>query len=166
MKGWSEKMYSKKEGFTLVELLAVIAILALLVIILLPNVIDLFTNAQKNTFQTEVQQVYRAAQQRFLLDGHGEKTYYRYDGTNKCTDDYGELDLQGNTSIDYYIKLNSNGGVVDLIVANEGYAFSHEGSVINIEEIGNEKNLIVEESDESGEYKNITAKIKGKCQSN
>ena len=39
-----------KKGFTLVELLAVIAILAILVIIALPNVLELYRTARKNTF--------------------------------------------------------------------------------------------------------------------
>ena len=39
-----------KKGFTLVELLAVIAILALLVIIALPNVLSMFNNAKKDLF--------------------------------------------------------------------------------------------------------------------
>ena len=36
-----------KKGFTLVELLAVIAILAILVIIALPNILKMFNNAKK-----------------------------------------------------------------------------------------------------------------------
>ena len=40
----------KYKGFTLVELLAVIAILALLVIIALPNVLKMFNQAKKDTF--------------------------------------------------------------------------------------------------------------------
>ena len=41
-----------KKGFTLVELLAVIAILALIVIIALPNVFSMFNEAKKDTFLT------------------------------------------------------------------------------------------------------------------
>ena len=47
-----------KKGFTLVELLAVIAILAILVIIALPNVINMYNSAQKQTFLTEAKKVY------------------------------------------------------------------------------------------------------------
>ncbi|NLC97314.1 MAG: prepilin-type N-terminal cleavage/methylation domain-containing protein, partial [Erysipelotrichaceae bacterium] len=43
-----------KKGFTLVELLAVIAILAILIIIALPNVLEMFNNAKKDVFVTEV----------------------------------------------------------------------------------------------------------------
>ena len=43
-----------KNGFTLVELLAVIAILAILVIVAMPNVLGMFNEAKQNTFITEV----------------------------------------------------------------------------------------------------------------
>ncbi|UKI58404.1 MAG: prepilin-type N-terminal cleavage/methylation domain-containing protein [Clostridium sp.] len=36
-----------KKGFTLVELLAVIAILAILVLVAVPNVLGMFNNAKK-----------------------------------------------------------------------------------------------------------------------
>ena len=48
-----------KKGFTLVELLAVIAILALLVIIALPNVLSMFNNAKKDLFLTEAKNVFK-----------------------------------------------------------------------------------------------------------
>ena len=43
-----------KKGFTLVELLAVIAILAILVIIALPNVLKMYNTSKKNIFLVEV----------------------------------------------------------------------------------------------------------------
>ena len=49
-----------KKGFTLVELLAVIAILAILVIIALPNVMKMFRDAKKNSFTTEIKEVFKS----------------------------------------------------------------------------------------------------------
>ena len=57
----------KKKGFTLVELLAVIAILAILVIIALPNVLKLFTSAKVNTFKTEAIKAAQLAEQKFAF---------------------------------------------------------------------------------------------------
>ena len=48
-----------KKGFTLVELLAVIAIVAILVIIALPNVMGMFNQARESTFTTELKKIYR-----------------------------------------------------------------------------------------------------------
>ena len=58
----------KKKGFTLVELLAVIAILAILVIIALPNVIKLYNDAKKNAFLTEVKTLYNTASSKYISE--------------------------------------------------------------------------------------------------
>ena len=54
-------------GFTLVELLAVISILAILVIIALPNVINMYTKAQKEAFLTEAKKVYSESEKNIFL---------------------------------------------------------------------------------------------------
>ena len=62
----------KKKGFTLVELLAVIAILAILVIIALPNIMSLFNEAKKNSFTNEIKEIYKTAQQQWMMDSMTE----------------------------------------------------------------------------------------------
>ena len=57
-----------KKGFTLVELLAVIAILAILIILALPNVLGLFMSSKESAFVTEAQNVYKVAQEERLID--------------------------------------------------------------------------------------------------
>lgn len=64
-----------KKGFTLVELLAVIAILAILVIIALPNVINLFNNAKRNAFETQVRKVAQVSKQKLFASGNNTKTF-------------------------------------------------------------------------------------------
>ena len=56
----------KKKGFTLVELLAVIAILAILVIVAMPNVLGMFNQSKANTFVTEVQEYMNVATTSFM----------------------------------------------------------------------------------------------------
>ena len=56
-----------KNGFTLVELLAVIAILAILVVVAMPNVLGMFNEAKQNTFVTEVQKYMDTAKAQFFL---------------------------------------------------------------------------------------------------
>lgn len=43
----------KKNGFTLVELLAVIVITAVLAVIAVPSILKLYNNSLKNSFKTE-----------------------------------------------------------------------------------------------------------------
>ena len=64
-----------RKGFTLVELLAVIAILAILVIIALPNVINLFNNAKRNAFETQVRKVAQVSKQKLFVSGNNTKTF-------------------------------------------------------------------------------------------
>ncbi len=56
------KISINKKGFTLVELLAVIVILAVLALVAMPNVTRLMENARKNSFTTEATQFAKDAQ--------------------------------------------------------------------------------------------------------
>ncbi len=111
-----------KKGFTLVELLAVIAILAILVVIALPNVIDMFQGAKKGTFKTEVQQVIRQAESTWVLDGGGDQTYWHCaDATTSSGHD--SLSLQG-TELNYYVVISADGKFTTVAVSTPDYAFS------------------------------------------
>lgn len=57
----------KKEGFTLVELLAVIAILAILIVIALPGILKMFNNAKKDIFVTEARSIVKSSEMHFLI---------------------------------------------------------------------------------------------------
>ena len=50
-----------KKGFTLVELLAVVAILAILVVFVIPNVFGSYMDAKKSAFVSEAQKLYKTA---------------------------------------------------------------------------------------------------------
>ena len=120
----------KKKGFTLVELLAVIAILAILVIIALPNVLEMFNNAKKNTFVTEIESIYKQAQTDFIndsLSSSGAKTYCA-SGSNSgftvtCTTDNKEHPLQLTTTKAYYISMTSDGTVTHIGVADKSFVY-------------------------------------------
>ena len=66
-----------KKGFTLVELLAVIAILSILVIIAIPNVIDLYIKSKKEIFVTEVKNVYKKVEETYISSKLNNKPIYR-----------------------------------------------------------------------------------------
>lgn len=96
------------KGFTLVELLAVIAILAILVVIALPNVLDMFNSAKQNSFATEVQTIMKTAQQEYVLSS-GSKT--KFGSSASCTN---KLKLSGET-MEYYVEF-VEGKIVGLMV--------------------------------------------------
>ncbi len=112
-------LFMNKKGFTLVELLAVIAILAILVIIALPNVIKLYNNAKKNTFLTEARTIYKEAKNKYIYENmNGNKLNYISSNTKTA------LDLSGNNDIEYKIRLNSDGTIRRFQVKNKNYCIN------------------------------------------
>ena len=127
----------KRQGFTLVELLAVIDILAILVIIALPNVLGMFNQAKKDTFTTETKEMVKIAQQQYLAT-FGKFTRYATAGsadvpnaaTNivPCTSSTEKLDAGKYCKIDkeagnlksFVIEFKASDGQVDTIKANDG----------------------------------------------
>ncbi len=144
-----------RKGFTLVELLAVIAILAILVIIALPNVIELFQNASKNSFYREVQSVYEAAKTKYIssqFGGIGKDSLY----TNLITGK--ELSIQNGTGdFKYIVEVAANGAVKTLSVSNGSYRYT------NAEIIKTAKDIEASDIEETtatvsynGEIENVT----------
>ena len=123
----------KRKGFTLVELLAVIAILAILVIIALPNVMGMFNTAKENSFKTEVKEIYKVAQNQWMQDSMyqtGEVTYTRCSG---CTGK--SLDLSGRSELEYFIKINKAGNVVEYYATDGTFQYSYSGDGLKVESI-------------------------------
>ena len=106
-----------KSGFTLVELLAVIAILAILVIIALPNVINMYNSAKKQTFLTEARTIYKEAQKKYVSES------ILGNNVNTISSNGNKLDLTGN-KIDYDIKLDSAGNITDFKAYDGTYCIS------------------------------------------
>ena len=107
-----------KKGFTLVELLAVIAILAILVIIALPNVIKLYNDAKKNSFLTEAKTIYKEAANKYITESmKGNKVNYISSTKNS-------LELNGSKDIEYKISLNNDGSIRRFQVKNNSYCIN------------------------------------------
>ena len=101
-----------KKGFTLVELLAVIAILAILVIIALPNVIKLFNDSKKNSFLTEAKTVYSEVSKKYISESmKGNKLSY------VSSEDDTKLEMTGR-DLQYCVLLNTDGTIKSMKVSN------------------------------------------------
>ena len=141
-----------KKGFTLVELLSVIAILAILVIIALPNVLSMYNNARKSSFITELKSVYTAAEEKWITDsfsGSGTKAYAHCSSGN-CDN---ELKLSGRDDLEYYIEFNSKGKIVKYYAKDNSFQYSYEGLDLKKNDI-NEVQSIPEVT--NGKYVQIT----------
>ena len=120
----------KNKGFTLVELLAVIAILALLVIIALPNVLKMFNQAKKDTFLTESKNIYKEISKKYISETmKGNKINIISNTNNK-------LDLESN-NLKYNIKLKGDGSIKNFEVSNGTYCLS--GKFNNLSDLTTDK---------------------------
>lgn len=59
-------MKNNKQGFTLVELLAVIVILAVILAIAVPSISSMITNAKKNSFEANVEMIIKGIDYKIL----------------------------------------------------------------------------------------------------
>ena len=127
----------QKKGFTLVELLAVIAILAILVIIALPNVMGMFNQAKQNSFTTEVKEIFKQAEQQWISDSMlntDSIIYYRINGETGASIGSG-IQLTGRTQLDYYIKVNKSGKIVNYYASDGSYQYIYMGDGLSVENI-------------------------------
>ena len=105
------------KGFTLVELLAVIAIMAILLIIALPNVLKMFNESKKKVFLTESKLVFKEAINQTIKDRNFSDVIY----CKSMNDEVNPLDMSGR-EIYYYIKANVNDKTGTVIIwDNERY---------------------------------------------
>ncbi|MDD6272491.1 MAG: prepilin-type N-terminal cleavage/methylation domain-containing protein [bacterium] len=125
----------KKNGFTLVELLAVIFILALLVIITLPNIIKLYNQSKERTFNSEVEIVKTELEKetyKYQLNGQNIPEIYSSFGENK-------LDMVGK-ELEYYAEMNSDGTIKYLEITDGQFYYQYKGDgtssgvVVDLEE--------------------------------
>ena len=122
-----------KKGFTLVELLAVVSILSLLVIIALPNIMSLFNEAKKNAYETELKNIYKAAQQQWMSDSLFSTNEVVYSNCDGCSGK--KLKLSGRSEIKYYIKIDKSGCVNKYNSDDGTYRYEHSGSCLLITDI-------------------------------
>ena len=108
-----------KKGFTLVELLAVIAILAILVMIALPNIMGMFNSAKINSFSTEVKAIYKAAKNKKMFQN------------KNIVFETGDLDVNGGDDLVYSISLNKKGEIICFEVKNDYLIWSFRGNSEN-----------------------------------
>jgi len=108
-----------KKGFTLVELLAVVALMGVLVIILSTDVVETFKGTKKQNFVTETREVCREATNTFLRESIvtlQAKNYYKFGNDSSHA-----LNLNGRQEFNYFIKVNTDGEVIGLLTWDGTY---------------------------------------------
>ena len=127
-----------KKGFTLVELLAVIAILAILVVVALPNVLGMFNQAKEDTFATETKDMVRIVQQQYLAN-FGKHSRYAIAGSTGITEanivtcdssttlsagQYCKIDKEAGNLTTFIIEFDTAGKVTKLDSKDSSYEYT------------------------------------------
>ena len=106
----------KKNGFTLIEILAVIALLGAIMLLVVPNITKNFKESKKRLFYDNVISLYTSAGRSFLLSSSQ---------TGKTFSNGGDaLDAEVSANVTYKIIINSFGEVTSMYVANGTYSYS------------------------------------------
>jgi len=124
-----------RRGMTLIELLAVVGILAMLLLIALPNALKAYRNSKKNNFVTDAQTIYKTAVSQVEVDHtsrNGYVIYCRFNG-KPCegSDKFETLELTGSTAVDYFIVVDREGKVEYFAVTNKEFQYAG-GSVYKV----------------------------------
>ena len=137
-----------KKGFTLVELLAVIAILAILVVIALPNVMGMFNSAKAGSFQTEVQTMMSQVSSDYVnntLQSNSKATIFTnltlvdtVKTVNSVTYVTDDLSLEGGDGKSYMIRVSKSGKIEAVKVWDNSFCIYAEGDDLQKTDMGKE----------------------------
>ena len=114
-----------KKGFTLVELLAVIVILAVLALVAMPNITRLMENARKNSFTTEAEEFAKYAQTAYTnvqlagsLTNSAKISKIKVPSTTKGDFEYFCISYEKLKTDQYVNKSNdaAYGGIIELFI--------------------------------------------------
>ncbi len=116
-----------KKGFTLIEIIVVIALLGAIMLLVVPNITKNFKDSKKRLFYDNVVSLYTSAGRSFLLSGSQTGKTFSNDGD--------ALDAEVSANVTYKIIINSFGEITSIYVSNETYTYSKSGSNITKKDI-------------------------------
>ena len=114
----------KNKGFALIELLAVIVILAVIILMITPRLLEVIEKSRKNTFETTAYSLIRTTKQfhanSLMNDVSKQYDFLFEEGKVGETEDGDKLDLSGTLPTTGVIKLMPT-GKIEINVCNESY---------------------------------------------
>ena len=104
-----------KKGFTLIEIIVVIALLGAIMLLVVPNITKNFKESKKRLFYDNVLGIYSSA----------SRTYFSQDNvSNKSFSNTGvKLDVDISDDITYRVKVDSYGAVLSIYVTDGTYTY-------------------------------------------
>lgn len=119
-------MKYEKNGFTFLELLFVVLLLALLVIIAYPSILNAYLKAQKDTFLIEAKDIYGKSETKYASAlVNGKKLSIITDTDETSSLDYGE------GKIKYCVRLSNEGKVLSIKVSKGDYYLEGDTNFLN-----------------------------------
>lgn len=111
-----------KKGFTLTELIAVIAIISVLLLLLIPNVLKVYNNGKKNMFYDEILNIYGSVTPTYMYnvsEGNTNKRFcYGKDSSNNLLDKSEKNDLY------YDVYVDSDGVPISILVLSDNFKYT------------------------------------------
>lgn len=117
-------MKCEKNGFTFIELMFVMVLLALMVIIAYPYVLNSYMKAQKNTFLIEAKNIYGKSETKYASELVNGKKLSVITDSSEFSLDYGE------GVIKYCVNLSNDGKVTGIKVAKGDYYLEGDNSFL------------------------------------
>ncbi len=118
----------KRKGFTLVEMLAVVGVVAVLVILVLPNALKNYREGKKTAFIDEAKTVYTKATDTYVT----ERTKGNRIGYISNTDDVGKsLNLSNEKNLQYNVMLDPKGKVTSFVLVNNEFCIVGSGDFLD-----------------------------------
>ena len=161
------------KGFTLIELLAVITLIGILMLLIMPRVLELYSKAEKQSFIVEVEMVKKEAEKKYMADGLNKVVYQKYCDESHSDDSCTKLDIQ-KTEEQYIVEVDSKGHVTSIAFSNKKYCYANNNVTpsdpsITFSEIENGmivcSNGVCDCFDESNKAKVTISVVNGKADS-
>ena len=117
-----------KKGLTLIELLAVIAILGVLVVFAVPNVLESYRKSKKHNFVNEAKTVYSESVNKFAEQRtQGKKINLVSNDEEKGFN----LNLQNEKDLKYTVRMDNSGGVTSFKLSNSEFCIVGVGDFLD-----------------------------------
>ena len=119
-----------KKGFTLVEVIIVVALVALVMLLVIPNVAGQFGKAKKDIFYADVVNIVTMATNTYIKRASIDITTPK-----EFTNSSNPLDVDIDGDITYYVKVDSDGNITNIQVRNADFYYSKSGTAIKKKDV-------------------------------